>query len=137
MSSFWSSEGRRPRQDEKADVAGWGEDSVPHRTKPDPLSKPQPDVCPDPTCLSSPPPASWKEHNPLGRSLWLSAGALGTGMEVVLGQQRQCSGGGLPAGVQRQMTLGSGEVKDLAPNSIESHGEKAVPLSITHQSRAN
>lgn len=27
------------------------------------------DVCPAPTCPSSLPPASWKEHDPLGRSL--------------------------------------------------------------------
>lgn len=35
------------------------------------------------------------------------------------------------------MILGSSEVRDLALNSTESHGEKDIPFSITHQSWTN
>lgn len=70
----------------------------------------------------------------LGRSLWLSAGARGQEWRRFQASRGAAPGGCLPAGVHRPMTVGSGEVRDLAPNSPESHGEKAAPLSITHQS---
>lgn len=37
-------------------------------------------------------------------------------------------------GVMSWMILGSSEVRDLALNSTESHGEKDIPFSIIHQS---
>lgn len=43
-------------------------------------------------CPSSPPPASQKERDPLGPLSVAECRGLGTGMEVVPGQERRCSG---------------------------------------------
>ena len=71
---------------------------------------------------------------PWGRA-WKGGSRLGAGVSIggCAGFILLCCAFSL-WGVISWMILGSSEVRDLALNSTESHGEKDVPFSMIHQS---
>lgn len=105
MSSFWSSEGRRPRPDQRKPMLQVGVKTVCHTEPSQTHSQSlRLEVCSAPTCPSSPPLPHGKNMIHWA-ALLAERRAPGTGMEVLPGQRRRCSGGCLPAGVPRQRGL--------------------------------